>query len=296
MKFGVITYNSNYPVKDFLNRVIDWCITHEHPVYISNAVFEICGNQSDISEYLTIVETDEIVVEQSEVIISVGGDGTLLRTARLVVGSNKPILGINVGRLGFLANVAQDKIDYALEQTANGHIVIDQRSLLEATLPDGSTHVALNEFLFSKGSNASMINLDAYYDGLFINRYWSDGLIVASPTGSTAYNMSAGGPIIMPGTNVMVLNPINPHTLTTRPLVLPSDKELSIVSKASNKEVIFSKDGEFSDITGRELVVKIRRSAFNIDLIKLPEQTYFDTLRAKLMWGMDLRGNKPDHT
>jgi NAD+ kinase len=296
MKFGVITYNSNYPVKDYLVRVVEWCISNDHHVILSHEVAELTGLNASYSRLIVTFDTDEAVIPASDVIISVGGDGTLLRAARLVVGANKPILGINVGRLGFLANIPNDKIDHALEQIAVGNYEIDKRSLLEAKLPDGTTHFALNEFLFSKGGKTSMIMLDAYYDGMFINRYWSDGLIVASPTGSTAYNMSAGGPIVMPGTDVMVLNPINPHTLTTRPLILPSDKELSIVSPASGTEVIFSKDGENSDITGRELVVKIKRSAFTIDLIKLPGQTYFDTLRAKLMWGMDLRGNKPDHS
>ncbi len=296
MKFGIITYNSNYPVKEYLIRVVEWCISNNHHVILCNEVAELSGVKSDKSPLLVISTDDESVIPDSDVIISVGGDGTLLRTARLVVGANKPILGINVGRLGFLANIPNDKIEHALEQIAVGNFEIDKRSLLEAKLPDGSIDFALNEFLFSKGSKTSMIMLDAYYDGMFINRYWSDGLIVASPTGSTAYNMSAGGPIVMPGTDVMVLNPINPHTLTTRPLILPSDKELSIVTKTSDIEVIFSKDGEISDITGPELVVKIRRSAFTIDLIKLPGQTYFDTLRAKLMWGMDLRGNKPDHS
>ena len=296
MEFGIITYNSNYPVKEYLIRVVEWCISSNHHVLLSKAVAKLAGLEQERSKFLIITVDDDSVIHGSDVIISVGGDGTLLRTARLVVGANKPILGINVGRLGFLANIPNDKIDHALEQIATGNFEIDKRSLLEAHLPDGSVDFALNEFLFSKGSKTSMIMLDAYYDGMFINRYWSDGLIVASPTGSTAYNMSAGGPIVMPGTDVMVLNPINPHTLTTRPLILPSDKELSIVSQASDKEVIFSKDGEISDISGSELVVKIRRSEFTVDLIKLPGQTYFDTLRAKLMWGMDLRGNKPDHS
>jgi len=212
-----------------------------------------------------------------------------LRVARLVLGNNKPILGINTGRLGFLANVAQDDIEEALNYTSSGNYKIDKRALLQATEPDGTVHYALNEFLFSKGGTASMISLCAYFDDMFINRYWADGIIVATPTGSTAYNMSAGGPIVMPTTNVMVLNPINPHTLTTRPLILPSTKELTIKSDTSKNDVIFSKDGEISDITGDDFIIKIRRSEFTIELIKLPEQTYFDTLRNKLMWGMDVR-------
>jgi NAD+ kinase len=293
MNFAIISYNSNFPVKDFIERVIRWAIANKHVIYISESVFAICA---DICEHLPkIVIDDEEAINAADVVISVGGDGTLLRAARLVVGKNKPILGINIGRLGFLANINQDKIENALEYTTNGQYEIDKRQLLKADLSDGTTHYALNEFLFSKGSKGSMITIDAYYDDIFINKYWSDGLIIASPTGSTAYNMSAGGPIIMPGTDVMVLNPINPHTLTTRPLVLSSSRPLTIKADIMNQEVIFSKDGEIADIVGDELVVKIHKSKHAIDLIKLPGQTYFDTLRNKLMWGMDVRGNKPDH-
>lgn len=293
MNFAIISYNSNFPVKDFIERVIRWAIANKHQIYISESVFAIC---SDTCEHLPkIVIDDEEAINAADVVISVGGDGTLLRAARLVVGKNKPILGINIGRLGFLANINQDKIENALEYTTNGQYEIDKRQLLKADLSDGTTHYALNEFLFSKGPKGSMITIDAYYDDIFINKYWSDGLIIASPTGSTAYNMSAGGPIIMPGTDVMVLNPINPHTLTTRPLVLSSSRPLTIKADIKNQEVIFSKDGEIADIVGDELVVKIHKSKHAIDLIKLPGQTYFDTLRNKLMWGMDVRGNKPDH-
>jgi NAD+ kinase len=293
MNFAIISYNSNFPVKDFIERVIRWAIANKHQIYISESVFAICA---DTCEHLPkIVIDDEEAINAADVVISVGGDGTLLRAARLVVGKNKPILGINIGRLGFLANINQDKIENALEYTTNGQYEIDKRQLLKADLSDGTTHYALNESLFSKGPKGSMITIDAYYDDIFINKYWSDGLIIASPTGSTAYNMSAGGPIIMPGTDVMVLNPINPHTLTTRPLVLSSSRPLTIKADIKNQEVIFSKDGEIADIVGDELVVKIHKSKHAIDLIKLPGQTYFDTLRNKLMWGMDVRGNKPDH-
>ena len=134
-----------------------------------------------------------------------------------------------------------------------------------------------------------MVTVEAEYDNMFINKYWADGLIVASPTGSTAYNLSSNGPIVMPNTDVMVLNPINPHTLTTRPLVLPSDKSLKITVHKQQHEVLFSYDGEIYEIQAYPFVVEIRRSNFTINLIELPDQSYFETLRNKLMWGMDFR-------
>lgn len=134
-----------------------------------------------------------------------------------------------------------------------------------------------------------MVNVSAEYDGMFINKYWADGLIVASPTGSTAYNLSSSGPIVMPNTDVMVLTPINPHTLTTRPLVLPSNKSLKITVEKQPHEVLFSYDGQIREIESYPFEVYIKRSNFTIDLIELPNQSYFDTLRQKLMWGMDSR-------
>jgi len=137
-----------------------------------------------------------------------------------------------------------------------------------------------------------MVTVEAEYNDMFINKYWADGLIIASPTGSTAYNLSANGPIVMPNTDVMVLNPINPHTLTTRPLVLPSNKSLKITVKEQEHEVLFSYDGEIYEIQAYPFEVEIRRSNFTIDLVELPNQSYFDTLRNKLMWGMDSRQDK----
>lgn len=290
MNFAIFSYSDKSHAKSTINRILSWCEEHEHTCLVSKTTFE----RSEIGNTLSanVTQTDDEAVSKSDVILSVGGDGTLLRAAKLALAFQKPILGINTGRLGFLANVSQDNIEDALLYTSKGKFEIDKRALLQATEPDGTVHFALNEFLFSKGGSASMISLCAFFDDMFINRYWADGIIVASPTGSTAYNMSAGGPIIMPTTDVMVLNPINPHTLTTRPLILPSTKELTIKSDTSKNDVIFSKDGEISDITSDEFVVKIRRSDFTIGLIKLPEQTYFDTLRNKLMWGMDVRESK----
>lgn len=290
MNFAIFSYSDKSHAKSTINRILSWCKEHGHTSLVSKTTYE----RSEIGNTLSAIVTqyDDEAVIKSDVILSVGGDGTLLRAAKLALAFQKPILGINTGRLGFLANVSQDNIEDALLYTSKGKFEIDKRALLQATEPDGTVHFALNEFLFSKGGSASMISLCAFFDDMFINRYWADGIIVASPTGSTAYNMSAGGPIIMPTTDVMVLNPINPHTLTTRPLILPSTKELTIKSDTSKNDVIFSKDGEISDITSDEFVVKIRRSDFTIGLIKLPEQTYFDTLRNKLMWGMDVRESK----
>jgi NAD+ kinase len=289
MKFAIIAVTRKYPVAEVLARVTSWIFAKGHQAYGLETLQTYLPEESRQNLICTATESD--AVKASDVVISIGGDGTLLYAARLVMSDHKPILGINSGRLGFLANVAQGRIEEALGYTSKGNFQVDKRFMLEADTPDGNTHYALNEFLFSKGPSGTMISLTAYYDGKLINRYWSDGIIVATPTGSTAYNMSSGGPIIMPTSEVVVLNPINPHTLTTRPLILPADKTILIRSEPAGQDVIFSKDGEICDISGVNMMARICRSDFTIDLIKLPEQTYFDTLRNKLMWGMDIRDN-----
>lgn len=240
-------------------------------------------------DLLETVATEADVADGCDLAIAVGGDGTLLRTAKHVVGKHIPLLGVHAGRLGFLAMVLPDGIRSALDQTLAGAYTLDRRSILEARTHDGRMHYALNEFLFSKGGTASMIRLSAWFGDQFINTYWADGLILATPTGSTAYNMSSGGPIVMPEADVVVLTPINPHTLTTRPLVLPADREITIRVEPTGNEVLFSKDGEIADIQTNRMEVRVARSAHTIDLIQLPGHAYFDTLRTKLMWGLDLR-------
>lgn len=285
--FSIIALPEKYGVGITLNAVIEWMRTHNGQVRIHRNLAELITHP--LPSHIQVMSTEEDAVAGSDVVVAIGGDGTMLRTARRVIGLGVPILGINSGRLGFLANIPQAQLHDALQKTVDGDYTLDRRWLLEATDSRGDRHFALNEFLFSKGSSASMVKLSAYFNGQFINTYWADGLIVASPTGSTAYNMSAGGPIVQPECDVMVLSPISPHTLTTRPLVLPGSGRLTIRAEESEHEVLFSKDGENTDIQMNRIEVQVVRSAHTIDLIQLPGQQYFDTLRTKLMWGLDLR-------
>ena len=170
----------------------------------------------------------------------------------------------------------------------NEEYQLDKRQLLKATTEDQHHYYALNEFLFSRKDTSTMINLEVEYDGSLINHYWADGLIISSPTGSTAYNLSAGGPIIQPNTPVMVVTPINPHTLTTRPLVLPSNRPLTVRSVGTSEHILFSYDGIVQPHNSK-LDIEIIQSDFSVDLIQLPDQNYFETLRNKLMWGFDKR-------
>ena len=202
---------------------------------------------------------------------------------------SKPILGINPGRLGFLANTPFLEIEATLNEVLANRYKLDKRYFLEAKHHSLGKRYALNEFLFGKKDSSAMVNIIAKYDGQLINKYWSDGLIVAGPTGSTAYNLSSGGPIVLPSTNVIIVTPINPHTLTTRPLVLPSNGKLEIIVEKQNNELLFSYDGEQLEIPEYPFEVEVTQSSVFVEIIELYQHSYFITLRNKLMWGRDSR-------
>ncbi|MDZ7683366.1 MAG: NAD(+)/NADH kinase [Fodinibius sp.] len=287
MKFGVIANPQKYSVKEPFANLLKWSDDHDVQVLFSSELQELYRGKEHPSAI--VADDEKSIIDSADIIIAMGGDGTMLYTARLMRSISKPILGVNSGRLGFMAYTQKENLDQALEYLLDENYRIEKRYLLEAEDNQGNIYHALNEFLFSKRDSTSMVNVSAEYDDMFINNYWADGLIVASPTGSTAYNLSSGGPIVMPNTNVMVVTPINPHTLTTRPLILPSDKNLQITVEEQEHEVLFSYDGQINEITSYPFKVNIKRSNFTIDLIELPHQSYFDTLRQKLMWGMDSR-------
>lgn len=234
-------------------------------------------------------ETEAVI--QSDVVISVGGDGTMLHTARLTAETGKPILGINVGKLGFLADTQLPQAEEAIRQLIGGQWETESRFTLKARAA-GSTEdfFALNEFLFTRQSAVSMITLEVFFGDQKVNKYWADGLIVATPTGSTAYNLSAGGPILLPEVPVMVITPVCPHALTTRSLVMPANRSIRIRAVPPEQQILFSNDGKICNLTENQpLDIQIERSEFDVRLVKLPGRNYFETLREKLMWGMDLR-------
>ena len=289
MKFCIIANPEKYSIQKPLIRVVEWCKINEIPLYITQELYTFFPALSDF-ESLIIVPTETEAIQHSDIVVALGGDGTMLHTAQMVKYSSKPVLGINTGRLGFMANIQPSQIEEAFDHILKNDYTIDKRDLLQATVSGGKHYYALNEFLFTKKDTSSMITLSVEYDGTLINDYWADGLLISSPSGSTAYNLSAGGPIVLPGTPVMVLTPINPHTLTTRPLVLPSEKKLTVKTSETSENILFSYDGTILPHNSK-LDVEISKSEYSFHLIQLPDQNYFETLRNKLMWGMDKRKN-----
>ncbi|MGF1669462.1 MAG: NAD(+)/NADH kinase [Balneolaceae bacterium] len=290
MTIAIIANPEKYAVLDPLQTLLKHCKRQQIKVIISKELNKFI-NSTD-KQYVAVSGTEKSAIDQADIVIAVGGDGTMLYTARIVNHSNKPILGINCGRLGFMANIPQKSIGEAMEALANNDYIIDERFMLQGKTSTGDVYFALNEMLFTKKDTASLITLTAEYNGKFINQYWCDGLIVSTPTGSTAYNLSAGGPIVIPDTPVMILTPISPHTLTTRPLVLPANQTLTLKVSDDPRHILFSYDGHILNLK-EAISVDIRQADFTIQLIQLPEYDYFKTLRTKLMWGLDHR-QKPE--
>jgi NAD+ kinase len=223
--------------------------------------------------------------------LSIGGDGTFLESATIVHDRGIPILGFNTGRLGFLSYVNANNLIWALKQLLTGEYSIDKRMLLEVNSDDafyGKNKYCLNEFALQKKSRLNMIKLKVYADDNYINTYWSDGLIIATPTGSTAYSLSCGGPIVAPHSDVVLITPIANHNLTVRPLVISANSEIKITIESHEEKVLASLDYRAYSVK-RSKEITVKKANFNINFVNLFENTYFSTLRSKLMWGTDLR-------
>lgn len=289
MKFAVVANPNKFEVKAVLEATIKWAEQNEVSLLVSEKTCALTKVQNPA--VIEEMDSDETAIKQSDIVVVIGGDGTILYTARISSRSAKPILGVNAGRLGFMTDTKAEELNNALDAVKSGNYTIDKRHFLKAVDNNDNEFFALNEFLFTRKDSTSMINITAEYDGSLINTYWADGLIVSSSTGSTAYNLSSGGPIVVPGSGVMLVTPINPHTLTTRPLVVRSDKILKVKVEKQESDVSFSYDGVNCRIETLPLEVEITTSDLAFNLIKLPGQNYFETLRNKLMWGKDSRRN-----
>jgi NAD+ kinase len=222
-------------------------------------------------------------------IIVLGGDGTLLSVARLVRDYEIPILGVNLGGLGFLTEIPLEELYRVLERVVQGDFITDERVVLSAAVIRRGERMAeftvLNDAVVNKGALARIIDLETTINGEYLTTFKSDGLIISTPTGSTAYNLSAGGPIVYPSLHCIIITPICPHTLTNRPIMIPDDVEIRATLKTKQQEVILTLDGQQGFTLEFEDVVEVRKAEGRILLIKSPYRHYFELLREKLRWG-----------
>ncbi|MEE4256393.1 MAG: NAD kinase [Bacteroidales bacterium] len=231
------------------------------------------------------------LIGNAEMLFSIGGDGTLLDTVAYVRNSGIPVLGINLGRLGFLSSIPRDEILSAVEKVISGDYLIEKRTLLKLESDKnlfGEFRYALNDLTVTRKDSTALIVIKVYVDGVFLNSYWADGLIIATPTGSTAYSLSSGGPIVAPGSENFVITPLAPHNLTIRPIVISDKSKVSLRVGGRDKHYLVSLDSKTDVIEpGDEL--RISRADFSFNLVKIEHKDFYTTIRDKLKWGLDVR-------
>lgn len=223
-------------------------------------------------------------------IVALGGDGTMLSTARSVGGRELPILGINLGKLGFLAEVSVGDIEKCFGDIDAGRYLVEDRLVLEARVGDDGEHLtALNEIVIDRGASARVIEFETWVDDDYLVTYAADGMIITTPTGSTGYSLATGGPIVTPQCDVLTIIAISPHTLTARPVIVPSERVIRVSAGSGGQAVHFTADGQVEKFCSTPVECTVRRAPFRAKLVRWRKGSYFDLLRMKLMWGKDLR-------
>jgi NAD+ kinase len=272
-----------------LERVVE--LIHEHQAMpVLSETLALQYKKAGLKNKFEIFKAGESL-SHLNCILSLGGDGTLLETVSYVGRSLVPVLGINLGRLGFLATINQEEVSLAISKLFEGAYQIDERAMLRLeTNVDvfGQTNFALNDLTLMKKDSAAMITVHAHIDGAFLNSYWADGLIVSTPTGSTGYNLSCGGPLVFPRSGNFVLTPVSPHNLTTRPIVVPDNAVIKLEVEGRSKNYLITLDSRVATANS-SLEIVVRKESFKAKLIQLEGQHYFKTLRQKLNWGFDIR-------
>jgi NAD+ kinase len=260
------------------------------PVVFKPYLKEIQGHIS-LPETTATFATHDDLTQDIDFLISLGGDGTLLDTVTLVRNKRIPVVVINFGRLGFLASIGRDELSDAIKALARSSYIIDKRTLihLDSNLSlFNDMPYALNEFAIHKQDIAPMIKIHTYFNGELLNTYWADGLILATPTGSTGYSLSCAGPVVFPEACSFVLTPIAPHNLNVRPIVIPDNTVVSFEVESRSEQIICALDSR-REIVDKHIQLAIRKESFMLSLVRLNENNFLQTLRNKLSWGLDKR-------
>ncbi|TKB82148.1 MAG: NAD(+) kinase [Nitrospira sp.] len=280
-RIAVLTKPKLPEVKATLQSLVSWIRSHDREVLLYSKTASLIGEPATYDK--------KQIAEFADLLLVLGGDGTMLNAARLVEERQVPILGVNMGGLGFLTEVGAGDLYPALERVIAQDYRIEERLMLRGQLHRHGEHVAqstvLNDIIVSKGALSRMIEVQATVDGHVVTKLRGDGLIVSTPTGSTAYSMSAGGPILHPSVNALILTPICPHTLTHRPLLIPSNAALELMLMSQDEGAMVTFDGQVGVAMSPGDTVTITASPHKTRLVRFPERTYYDTLRMKLKWG-----------
>ncbi len=289
----VAIYNRTFEEQDIptLQHIITMLETHGIQLIFFKEFYE------RIQQYITLKAIPRVFTGRqdlplnTDMLFSLGGDGTLLDTVCFVGNTNIPLIGINLGRLGFLAAIPEEEVEDAIISLVRGSYTLEKRSLihLDSSIPlfDGAPY-ALNEFTLHRKDSSSMIKIHTYLNGEFLNTYWADGLIVATPTGSTGYSLSCGGPVVFPQTSSFIITPVSPHNLNTRPVVVPDDNVISFEVEGRTEQFLCTLDSRTEIITSN-VQIAVKKEAFTISLVRPDEHNFLKKKKKKLYWGVDRR-------
>lgn len=288
MRIGIHGRDFQQKSSRFIERVLTLLGRHKAEIFVSSKFQKHFKSNLDFK--MKVFDHGDSL-KNLDVFISLGGDGTLLESVTYIGKSETPILGVNTGRLGFLATISREETETALENLVKKNYTVDERIMLKLVSDPplfSGLSFALNDFTIMKKDTSSMITVHVSVDGELLNSYWADGVIVSTPTGSTGYSLSCGGPLVFPESESFVVTPVSPHNLTARPIVVSDKSELTFKIEGRSKKFLVSLDSRFEAVD-ESVKLKIKKERFKAHIIQLPGQHYFKTLRQKLNWGLDIR-------
>ena len=286
MKFALFTKLDSNENNDHIFSVFKSLDKHQLDYDVDSQSFDLISKLDNYNGDFNFSKVEKLSNEY-DFVISIGGDGTILRSANEIGELSIPIIGLNKGRLGFLANSPIEIIDSIIEKITNSNYRISERTIIQVEF-DGKTKNALNEISISRKNTTSLITIDTKLNNQYLNTYWADGLIISTPTGSTGYSLSCGGPIIMPDSKNLVLTPIAPHNLNARPLVISDNKQIEISINGRENEYFVSADSQIFSVN-IDSKINISKAPYFLKMVEFEEDSYINTLREKLMWGKDRR-------
>ena len=286
MKFALFTKLDSNENNDHIFSVFKSLDKHQLDYDVDSQSFDLISKLDNYNGGFNFSKVEKLSNEY-DFVISIGGDGTILRSANEIGELSIPIIGLNKGRLGFLANSPIEIIDSIIEKITNSNYRISERTIIQVEF-EGKTKNALNEISISRKNTTSLITIDTELNNQYLNTYWADGLIISTPTGSTGYSLSCGGPIIMPDSKNLVLTPIAPHNLNARPLVISDNKQIEISINGRENEYFVSADSQIFSVN-IDSKINISKAPYFLKMVEFEEDSYINTLREKLMWGKDRR-------
>ncbi len=291
MKIAIHGRSLNEETIPYIQQLIEQLEDKNTELVVHAGFIQMLRKRGILVRDTAVYNTPEELPSDTNFMISIGGDGTLLSSVTFVGGKSIPILGINTGRLGFLATIQREDARKAVDALYTGNLKIEERTLIKVVSDDNvfnGINFGLNEFTILKRDSSSMIVVHSYLNGEYLNSYWADGLIVATPTGSTGYSLSCGGPLVMPQNQNFILTPVSPHNLNVRPMIVPDSSELSFQIESRSKKILISLDSRSKSVPST-IKLKVKKEDFTVKLIELKSYKYLETLRTKLNWGLDLR-------